>query len=247
MANGSLDKRLYPGSSSGSGSAANDDLLNLNLIERVNICSDIAEGMAYLHHHSPIKVIHCDLKPSNVLLNDDMTALVSDFGIAKLIMTIGSGTENFGNSTANMLCGSIGYIPPEYGYGSSPSTKGDVYSFGILVLEMVTRKKPTDEMFSEGISLHEWVKSHYHRQDVVDSSLIRTMRDQLGDVKKMWEVAIGELLEMGILCTRESPANRPTMMDVADDLDRLKRYLSGDTMATFASSLGVSSSTMSDY
>lgn len=50
-----------------------------SIVQRVNICSDIAEGMAYLHHHSPVRVIHCDLKPSNVLLNDDMTALVSDF------------------------------------------------------------------------------------------------------------------------------------------------------------------------
>lgn len=112
MANGSLDSRLYPHSGTGLGSGSSD----LSLIQRVNICSDIAEGMAYLHHHSPVRVIHCDLKPSNVLLNDDMTALVSDFGIAKLVMTAGVGNagvvENMGNSTANLLCGSIGYIAP---------------------------------------------------------------------------------------------------------------------------------------
>lgn len=110
MANGSLDSRLYPHSPSGLGSGSSD----LSLIQRVNICSDIAEGMAYLHHHSPVRVIHCDLKPSNVLLNDDMTALVSDFGIARLVTTIGGGNvavENMGNSTAN-LCGSVGYIAP---------------------------------------------------------------------------------------------------------------------------------------
>jgi Leucine-rich repeat (LRR) protein len=105
MANGSLDSCLYRDS----------DSSDLSLIQRVNICSDIAEGMAYLHHHSPVRVIHCDLKPSNVLLNDDMTALVSDFGIAKLVMTAGGGNGGaveMGNSTANMLCGSIGYIAP---------------------------------------------------------------------------------------------------------------------------------------
>lgn len=109
MANGSLDSRLYPHSETGFISG------DLTLLQRVNICSDIAEGMAYLHHHSPVRVIHCDLKPSNVLLNDDMTALVSDFGIAKLVMTVGvgnDGAENMGKSTANMLCGSIGYIAP---------------------------------------------------------------------------------------------------------------------------------------
>ncbi|PON89582.1 Serine/threonine protein kinase [Trema orientale] len=247
MANGSLDSRLYPHSGPGLGTGSSD----LNLIQRVNICSDIAEGMAYLHHHSPVRVIHCDLKPSNVLLNDDMTALVSDFGIARLVMTAAGGNaafENMGNSTANMLAGSIGYIAPEYGFGSITSTKGDVYSFGILVLEMVTRKRPTDDMFVGELSLHRWVKSHYHGrvEKVVDSSLVRASKDQLPEVKKMWEVAIGELIELGILCTQESPSTRPTMLDAADDLDRLKRYLTGDTTATFASSLGISSSTIGD-
>lgn len=242
MSNGSLDACLYPQTRSS----------DLNLVQRVSICSDIAEGMAYLHHHSPVKVIHCDLKPSNVLLNEDMTALVSDFGIARLIMTVESGNsgviENTGNSTANVLCGSIGYIAPEYGSGSSLSTKGDVYSFGVLVLEMVTRKRPTDDKFAGGLNLHKYVKHHYHMQmeNAVDNSLIRALRDQTTEVRRMWEVAIGELVELGILCTQESPFMRPTMLDCADDLDRLKRYLSGDTTATFSSSLGIPSSTFSD-
>ncbi|KAM6567802.1 hypothetical protein CsatA_026930 [Cannabis sativa] len=249
MANGSLESRLYP-----PGTSCSD----LNLLQRVNICSDIAEGMAYLHHHSPVRVIHCDLKPSNVLLNDDMTALVSDFGISRLVMTAGGGNvaaaaaafENMGESTANMLAGSIGYIAPEYGFGSMTSTKGDVYSFGTLVLEMVTRKRPTDDMFGGELSLHRWVKIHYHGmvEKVVDSSLVRALKDQLPEVMKMWEIAIGELIELGIVCTQESPSTRPTMLDAAHDLDRLKRYLNGDTTTTtFASSLGISSSTISDY
>ncbi|XP_073146423.1 uncharacterized protein [Henckelia pumila] len=249
MANGSLDSCLYPQTTNSLRTGSS----GLNLIQRVNICSDIAEGMAYLHHHSPVKVIHCDLKPSNVLLNDDMTALVSDFGIARLVMSIeaenGGVVENTGNSTANILCGSIGYIAPEYGFGSNTSVKGDVYSFGILVLEMVTRKRPTDDMFNGGLSLHRYVKNHYHRntENVVDPSLLRALRDQSSEVKRMWEVAIGELIELGILCTQESPSTRPTMLDCADDLDRLKSYMNGDTTATFASSLGITSSTYSDY
>ncbi|XP_022716535.1 putative leucine-rich repeat receptor-like serine/threonine-protein kinase At2g24130 [Durio zibethinus] len=204
MANGSLDSRLYPHSESGLSSGSSD----LSLIQRVSICSDIAEGMAYLHHHSPVRVIHCDLKPSNVLLNDDMTALVSDFGIARLVMTAGASNgsgaiENMGNSTANMLSGSIGYIAP-------------------------------DDMFVDGLSLHRWVKSHYHGrvEKMVDSSLIRASRDQSPEVKRMWEVAIGELIELGILCTQETPSTRPTMLDVVDDLNRLKRYLTGDIIGS---------------
>nr|GLL21408.1 putative leucine-rich repeat receptor-like serine/threonine-protein kinase At2g24130 [Ipomoea trifida] len=154
--------------------------------------------------------------------------------------------QKLGNSTANMLCGSIGYIAPEYGFGSSTSTKGDVYSFGVLVLEMVTRKKPTDDTFGRSLSLHEYVKSeHYRQMEIVDSSLMRALKDQSPEVKKMWEVAIRELFEVGMLCTQDSPSTRPTMLDAADDLNRLKRYLTGDTTATFASSLGISSSTLS--
>lgn len=239
MANGSLERCLYAGPPA-----------ELSLVQRVNICSDIAEGMAYLHHHSPVKVIHCDLKPSNVLINDDMTALVSDFGISRLVMSVSgvSNTADVGASTANMLCGSIGYIPPEYGYGSNPTTKGDVYSFGVLVMEMVTKKKPTDDMFDAGLSLHKWVKSHYHGQAhaVVDQVLAGMVLDQTPEVRRMWDVAIGELLELGILCTQESASTRPTMIDAADDLDRLKRYLGGDTTVTFASSLGFSSTIVED-
>lgn len=109
MTNGSLESHLYP-------QEQNSGFSQLSLMECVSICSDVAAGMAYLHHHSPVQVIHCDLKPSNILLNDDMTALVSDFGISRLVMTSVAEEnpfdENTTNSTANLLCGSIGYVAP---------------------------------------------------------------------------------------------------------------------------------------
>lgn len=133
--------------------------------------------------------------------------------------------------------------------GIAVTTQGDVYSFGILVLEMVTRKRPTDVMFVGGLSLRKWVKSYYPQklENVMYSSLVRALPDQPPEVKiSMWEVVIRKLVELGILCTQYSPSTRPTMLDAADDLDRLKRYLTGDTTATFASSLGISSSTAGD-
>ncbi|KAJ1393707.1 Tetratricopeptide-like helical domain superfamily [Sesbania bispinosa] len=126
--------------------------------------------MAYLHHYSPVRVVHCDLKPSNILLDDDFTALVTDFGIARLVkgdenMPSCDSTTSF-NSTHGLLCGSVGYIAPEYGMGKHASTKGDVYSFGVLVLEIVTSRRPTNVLIHEGSSLHEWVKRQYsHKLD----------------------------------------------------------------------------------
>jgi len=108
MSNGSLERHLYPchGLSQG-----------LDLGQLISICSDVAEGMAYLHHHAPIRVVHCDLKPSNILLDDDMNALVTDFGIAKLVKGGNEGAFSHGSdpsfsSTDGLLCGSVGYIAP---------------------------------------------------------------------------------------------------------------------------------------
>ena len=112
-----------------------------------------------------------------------------------------------------------------------------MYSFGVLVHEVVRGKRPTDEMFKAGLSLHKWVKSHFHgRVDmVIDTSMASATKDQSPEVIRMWEVAIAELIELGLLCTQKSSSTRPSMIATADDLDCLKRYLAGDTTATFAS------------
>lgn len=103
MPTGSLENHLHPSH-------------GLDLVQLVNICSDVAVGMAYLHHHSPVKVVHCDLKPSNILLDDDMTAFVTDFGIARLLKGADENVSVYDSasfdSTDGLLCGSVGYIVP---------------------------------------------------------------------------------------------------------------------------------------
>jgi serine/threonine protein kinase len=109
MPNGSLENRLYPlDGRPGRG---------LDLAQLVAIASDVAEGLAYLHHYAPVHVVHCDLKPSNVFLDDDMTAVVADLGIAQLVKDVGD--RDFGsntcsadpcNSVTGLLQGSVGYI-----------------------------------------------------------------------------------------------------------------------------------------
>ncbi|XP_049412499.1 putative leucine-rich repeat receptor-like serine/threonine-protein kinase At2g24130 [Solanum stenotomum] len=222
MSNGSLENHLYP---------SHGLRHQLDLAQLVNICSDVAEGVSYLHHYSPVKVVHCDLKPSNILLDYNMTALVTDFGISTLVKAVEENTNpidesvNY-NSTDGLLCGSIGYIAPEYGMGRRASTKGDVFSFGVLLLEIVTGKRPTDVLFQQGSSLHEWVKSQYsHKLEaMIDEALQRCTTVQRDS--NIWHDIVLELIELGLMCTQYNPSTRPTMLDVALEIGRLKQYVS---------------------
>ncbi|GKB54832.1 kinase-like domain-containing protein [Tanacetum coccineum] len=117
------------------------NITKLNLLQRINSLKDVATALDYLHYRCQTTIVHGDLKPSNILLDDDMVARVGDFGLARLL-----GTDLKQNSSTGVK-GTIGYAPPEYGMGSEMTSRGDVYSFGILLLELMTGKKPTDDMF----------------------------------------------------------------------------------------------------
>ncbi|XP_050387454.1 probable LRR receptor-like serine/threonine-protein kinase At3g47570 [Argentina anserina] len=146
MSNGSLEEWLHRENQS----------MSLTLLQRMNIVVDVASALCYLHDHCEPPIIHCDIKPSNVLLDDDIVARVADFGIARLISTTTESSQT--QSSTIGIKGTIGYAAPEYASGAEASKQGDVYSFGILVLEMFTGRKPTDEIFKDGLKLHDFVK-----------------------------------------------------------------------------------------
>ncbi|XP_006663609.1 probable LRR receptor-like serine/threonine-protein kinase At3g47570 [Oryza brachyantha] len=187
----------------------------LSLGSRIRIAVDIAAALDYLHNRCTPPLVHCDLKPSNVLLDDDMTACLSDFGLAKFLQNNFISRDN-SSSTAG-LRGSIGYIAPEYGMGGKISTEGDVYSFGIILLEMITGKRPTDEMFQDGMDLHSFVESAFPHQikDILEPTLTECHEgeEQDDDVVEIQNCAI-RLAKLGLLCTEPSPKDRPTMDDV---------------------------------
>ncbi|KAH9317491.1 hypothetical protein KI387_019260, partial [Taxus chinensis] len=215
--NGSLEKHLYPHSNE-------EDVCQLGLAECLNIAIDVAHGIEYLHHDCPIQVVHRDLKPNNVLLDADMAAIVTDFGISNLTSSTNS-MDSLHSSFS--LRGSIGYIAPEYGLDGRVSTKGDVYSYGILLLEMVTRKKPTDVMFVGDLNLQKWVRSALldRLDDIVDSRLLRSV-----NIKQ--NRCLISFIHVGLLCTNESPQDRPTMRDVGRGLESLRSTFMGSVAAT---------------
>ncbi|GKE38361.1 kinase-like domain-containing protein [Tanacetum coccineum] len=137
------------------------------LRQRITILKDVATPLDYPHIRCQTTIVHSDLKPSNILLDDDMVAHVGDFGLARLL-----GTDLNQNSSTGVK-GTIGYAPLVW-YRSEMTSSGDVYNFGILLLEVMTGKKPTDGMFNEGLSLHKFAYMALpdHAVDVIDNDAI---------------------------------------------------------------------------
>ncbi|XVE68706.1 hypothetical protein DITRI_Ditri09bG0090600 [Diplodiscus trichospermus] len=202
MPNGSLEKWLYSYNHF------------LDIIQRINIMIDVASALEYLHLGHPMPVIHCDLKPSNVLLDNDLVAHVGDFGIAKLL-----GEEEFLKQT--MTLATVGYMAPEYGSAGIISIKTDVYSFGILLMEVFTRKKPTYETFAGQMSMRHWVKMSLSNEiiGVADCSLVHK-EDEYFVVKAN---CISSIMLLGLDCSSELPEDRPDMKDVVSKLKNIKR------------------------
>ncbi|KAF7005383.1 hypothetical protein CFC21_020508 [Triticum aestivum] len=220
MASGSLEDRLH-----------NHKCGDMSLGAMICISVDIACALEYLHNQCIPPVVHCDMKPGNILFNNDDTACVCDFGLARLIHGCSSG-EQSGTTSIVGPRGSIGYIAPEYGMGSEISTEGDVYSYGIVLLEMLTHKRPTNEEFSDGLTLRKYVDASLSRtQDILHPSLISEMGDQcVGHIPNLQEhntfalkdICALRLLRLGLLCSAESPKDRPTMHDVYGEVTEVK-------------------------
>ncbi|KAK3120595.1 hypothetical protein QOZ80_9AG0690600 [Eleusine coracana subsp. coracana] len=184
MPNYSLDRWLRPSSTSNGSKEGRV----LSVIQRFSVAVDIADALNYLHNSCMPPIIHCDLKPSNVLLGDDMTACVGDFGLAKLILDPGCHDVATTESTTIGVRGTIGYVAPEYGTSGKVSTNGDVYSFGIMLLEIFVGKAPTDAAFRDGLTLQEFVGGAFPEkiEQILDPALrpIEDSSDGINSVEK---------------------------------------------------------------
>eukprot|EP00258_Populus_trichocarpa_P044964 XP_024460983.1 cysteine-rich receptor-like protein kinase 10 isoform X1 [Populus trichocarpa] len=189
LPNGSLDKVLFD----------QNKRCSLEWERRHEIIIGIARGLLYLHEDSQLRIIHRDLKASNILLDESMQPKISDFGLARLF----SGSQTQGNT--NRIAGTYGYMAPEYAKKGHFSTKSDVYSFGILVLEIVTGQKISS--FRHTINLQSCAWQHW-----TNGTALELVDPTLGG---QWpENEILNCIHIGLLCVQEAFADRPTMSQI---------------------------------
>ncbi|PUZ67948.1 hypothetical protein GQ55_3G475200 [Panicum hallii var. hallii] len=232
MPNGDLDKWLHRNF------ATQDETpktrRRLTMSQRVSIALDVAEALDYLHNHGQVPIAHCDLKPSNVLLDNDMVAHVADFGLARFIRkAVRNSTEE--SSTSIGIKGTIGYIPPEYGMDGNVSSQGDVYSYGVLLLELFTGKRPTDGSFQGGQTLQSYVAACYPDKimEIVDPTLLPLQNGCLSkgdissddlDAEKLQE-CMAPIFQVGLQCSQESSRARMDIRSAIRELEAVRDVL----------------------
>ncbi|XP_049354356.1 receptor kinase-like protein Xa21 [Solanum verrucosum] len=201
MPNGSLENWLY-----------REDC-HLNLHQRITIMLDVAMAIEYLQHGHVTPIVHCDLKPANVLLDEDMVAHVGDFGISKILAISKSMAHT-------ETLGTLGYMAPEYGSEGIVSTSGDVYSYGIMLMEVLTKRRPTDEeIFHGDLDLRKWITQLFSgtMMDVVDANIFSAEEQ----ITSKSEICIASMIELALDCTKEMPESRITMKEVVKRLNKI--------------------------
>ncbi|CAL5079477.1 unnamed protein product [Urochloa decumbens] len=190
LENGSLDRALF-----------RDSSLKLDWSARFEIILGIARGLTYLHEESSIRIVHRDIKASNVLLGTDLTPKVSDFGLAKLY------DDNKTHVSMTRIAGTFGYLAPEYAMRGQLTEKADVFAFGVVALEAVSGRSNTDNSLEErNIYLLEWAWGLYEGKQPL---CILDPRIKKFDAEEALRV-----IRVALICTQGSPHQRPPMSRV---------------------------------
>ncbi|BBN00257.1 protein MpCLV1 [Marchantia polymorpha subsp. ruderalis] len=200
MPNGSLGEFLH-GKKSG--------VLDWNM--RYSIAVQAAHGLCYLHHDCSPLIVHRDVKSNNILLDSNLEAHVADFGLAKLFQDSGK------SESMSSIAGSYGYIAPEYAYTLKVNEKSDIYSFGVVLMELLTGKRPIEPEFGDGVDIVQWVRTKIQTKEGV----MEILDPRVGGVTvPLQEVML--VLRVALLCSGDHPIDRPTMRDVVQMLSDVR-------------------------
>ncbi|KAG4384391.1 hypothetical protein GLYMA_13G266100v4 [Glycine max] len=197
MENNSLARALF---------GAEEHQIKLDWTTRYKICVGIARGLAYLHEESRLKIVHRDIKATNVLLDQDLNPKISDFGLAKL-------DEEDNTHISTRIAGTFGYMAPEYAMHGYLTDKADVYSFGIVALEIINGRSNTiHRQKEESFSVLEWAHLLREKGDIMD-----LVDRRLGLEFNKEEALV--MIKVALLCTNVTAALRPTMSSVVSMLE----------------------------
>ncbi|XP_062096402.1 cold-responsive protein kinase 1-like isoform X2 [Humulus lupulus] len=193
MPNSSLDRFLFGDQRRG----------NLNWSQRHNIIMGTARGLAYLHEEFHVCIIHRDIKTSNILLDDDFNPRIADFGLAKLLPQDQS-------HLSTRFAGTLGYTAPEYAIHGQLSEKADTYSYGVVVLEIISGQKSTEikESEQDGQYLLQRAWNLYESNKHIE------LLDENLEVDEYEGETVKKIIEIALMCVQSSPAMRPTMSEV---------------------------------
>ncbi|XP_024982836.1 probable LRR receptor-like serine/threonine-protein kinase RFK1 isoform X1 [Cynara cardunculus var. scolymus] len=185
---------------------SNQSRLLLDWPTRFKICVGIARGLAFLHEESRLKIVHRDIKATNVLLDKDLNPKISDFGLARL-------HEDENTHVSTRVAGTIGYMAPEYALWGHLSDKADVYSFGVVALEIVSGKN--NNRFipnNDSVCLLDWacrLQNNKHYEEIFDERLESKINREEAEI----------MVKVALMCTNGSPSMRPSMSEVVSMLE----------------------------
>ncbi|THU63877.1 hypothetical protein C4D60_Mb01t20480 [Musa balbisiana] len=196
LENGSLDRALL---------GSNSDAVKLNWYIRSAICTSIARGLMYLHEELQPPVVHRDIKASNILLDRNFLPKIGDFGVAKLF-------PDDITHISTRVAGTTGYLAPEYALKGQLTKKADIYSFGVLVLEIISGRSNSKSWSETGIPLLEWTWTLLEEErltELVDAALKDYPEDQ-----------VIRYIKVALFCTQAAAGRRPSMSQVVEMLSR---------------------------